>query len=131
MLLDCSPSPSYLNESALLYAGEVFVPAAMDYLSLVGIKQVLELISTTSRLYDHSVRVSLVVPTFYDRRQRKSREVMGILRRHFPDRLADPIRFNVHLSEAPSYQEHIFEYRPRSNGAQDYARLVERVLKGV
>jgi chromosome partitioning protein len=130
VLLDCSPSLCYMNESALLCAREVLVPASMDYLSLVGIKQVLDLIQVTGRSYDHPIEVSLILPTFYDRRQRKSQEVMAILRQHFPDKLADPVRYNVRLSEAPSYQEHIYEYDPRSIGAQDYTRLVARVMNG-
>lgn len=130
VLLDCSPSLSHLNESALVYASEVFVPVSMDYLSLVGVKQVFHLIDATSRTYERAAGVSLIIPTFYDHSQRKSHEVMDILRRHFPDRLAGPIRCSERLSEAPSYQEHIYEYDPRSTGAQDYARLVQQVMDG-
>jgi chromosome partitioning protein len=114
----------------LLYASEVFVPASMDYLSLVGIKQVFEMIDTTTRTFHQAASVTMIIPTFYDRRLRKSHEVMDILNRHFADRIAPPIRHNVRLSEAPSYQEHIYEYDPKSIGAQDYGRLVKKVLNG-
>ena len=33
----------------------------------------------------------------------------------------------ISLAEAPVYQKTVYEYAPRSNGAQDYAQLVELV----
>jgi chromosome partitioning protein len=130
ILLDCSPSLNYLNESGILYARELFVPVSMDYLGLVGIRQVLECTQTMTRTHREQIDLSLVIPTFYDGRQRKSREVLTILHEHFPGKVADPIRYNVRLSEAPSYQEHIYEYDPHSTGASDYAGLTERVING-
>ena len=62
-----------------------------------------------------------VVPTFLDRRVRKSQEIMEQLATYYPAQLCQPIRYNVRLSEAPGYRQHIFEYAPTSPGAQDTA----------
>jgi chromosome partitioning protein len=40
------------------------------------------------------------------------------------------VRYNVRLSEAPGFGQHIFEYAKKSNGAADYARLAQRLAKG-
>jgi chromosome partitioning protein len=128
ILLDCSPSLNYLNESGVLYARELFVPVSMDYLGLVGIRQVLEFTQTMMRTHRETIDLSLVIPTFYDERQRKSREVLAVLHEHFPGKVADPIHYSVRLSEAPGYVEHIYEYDPGGVGARDYERLAERVL---
>jgi chromosome partitioning protein len=46
---------------------------------------------------------------------------------HYPAQLCRPIRYNVRLSEAPGYRQHIFEYAPTSPGAEDYRTLTERI----
>jgi chromosome partitioning protein len=128
VLLDFSPSVSLVGESGLMLAKELIVPVEMNYLALVGIRQVIQTLGTTGQLPGYRVPLYLIVPTFHRRRLRKDREVMHILQRYFGDRLADPIRSDVRVAEAPSYGQSIFEYAPRCSGAKDYARLVERVL---
>ena len=128
VILDFSPSATLLSESGLLYVRELVVPVAMDYLALVGTRQVIETLKTTNRMSGHRVRFYLIVPTLYSARLRKDREVLNILRRYFADRVAEPIRVSVKLSEAPSYQKSIYEYASRSPGAIDYAHLVERIV---
>ena len=127
-ILDFSPSATLLSESGLLYVRELIVPVAMDYLALIGIRQVIETLRTIHRIPGHRVRFYLIVPTLYSARLRKDREIMRILRRYFAGKVADPIRVSVKLSEAPSHQKSIYEYAPRSSGAVDYAHLVERVV---
>jgi chromosome partitioning protein len=39
------------------------------------------------------------------------------------------IRTNVALAEAPASGQSIFEYAPKSTGAEDYMALAEEVLK--
>ena len=129
IILDFSPSASLLSENGLLYAQELVVPVSTRYMALVGTRQVIQTLKKIGRLPDHRVRLSLIIPTFYHAHWRNDCEVMEILQRYFADRIADPIRANVKLAEAPSHHKSIFEYAPRSYGAIDYARLVERVIQ--
>ncbi len=128
IILDYSPSVSLLSESSLLYIRELIVPVAMNYMALVGARQVIQTLKTVGRIPGHRVQLSMIVPTFYYARLRKDREIIETLQRYFAGKVANPIRANVKLSEAPSYQMSIYEYASRSYGAIDYARLVERVV---
>ncbi len=129
ILLDCAPTATWLSESALYAAREVFVPVSMEYLALVGARQVIIEVLRTRRLRPkYSTFISLVIPTFYDKRLRKTAEAMRILERYFPGAVSPPIRITVRLSEAPSHHQTIFEYDPGGRGAEDYNRLAERVL---
>ena len=130
VILDCAPSMSILTTSALAYADEVVIPISMEYLALVGVKQIIDNILRIGARTRHRVRISAVVPTFYQQNVRKNGEILGVLKAHFEGVLTDPIRTNVRLSEAPSHGQTIFEYSPRSHGAEDYRRLVERVAHG-
>ena len=58
-----------------------------------------------------------------------SHEVLRTLRRYFTDKVLTPIRINTRLKEAPAKQKTIFEYAPRSAGAQDYTKLVETIVE--
>jgi len=128
VIVDFSPSASILSESGLQYIRELIVPVAMSYLAMMGTRQVVETLREVGRIPGHRVCLYLIVPTLYSRRLRQDREVLGVLQRHFADRVTDPVRTNVKLTEAPSHHMTIYEYSPRSHGATDYGRLVERVL---
>lgn len=128
VLLDCAPSLNLLNQNAATFCEEAFVPVSMEYLSLVGVRQILENLSRVREVQGHAIDLTLVIPTFYDVRNRKSHEILDSLKKHFQERVADPIRSNVRLSEAASYHQDIFAFDPKSYGAQDYSRLVERVI---
>ena len=127
VVLDCAPSLSLLNQNALVYADSVIVPVSCDYLSLVGVKQVLRTISNVRKHLSHAVELLGVLPTFYDVRNRISHEALTALKKHFGDRCYPPIRVNTKLREAPSVKKTIFEYAPHCNGALDYLRLVDRL----
>ncbi len=127
IILDHSPSASLVNESGLFFTREIIVPVSMEYLALLGVRQVIGMMNSIASSLDNQVQIALVVPTFYDPRLRKDREIMEILQRHFGDRVTEPIHTNVCLSEAPGHRMSIYEYAPRSTGAVDYALLVERV----
>jgi chromosome partitioning protein len=125
VILDCGPSLSLMNQNALSYADEVVIPVTCDYLALVGVKQVLRTIKDIERHLHHAVRVSAVLPTFYDGRTRLAREVLSTLQGHFKERCLEPIRLNTRLAEAPSHSKTIFEHAPQSHGALDYNRVVD------
>jgi chromosome partitioning protein len=95
---------------------------------MVGVKQVLRTIKDVERHLHHTVRVSGVLPTFFDRRTRIGREVLDKLRNHFKERCLQPIRKNTRLAEAPSHRKTIFEYAPFSNGAEDYSKVVDWLI---
>ena len=121
IFLDCPPSMSILNLNALEYADEIFMPVTMDYLSLRGVKQVVESLP-------QGIEITKIIPTFYDQRTKKSQEILQDLKSFFKGKVTRPIRVNVRLSECASFHQTIFEYDRNSRGAQDYQRLAEETL---
>jgi chromosome partitioning protein len=127
VILDTAPSWDVLNVNALFYATEVMVPISMEVLSIQGLGEFHQSVTSIQR-YHEDLSLRYVVPTFYDRRVKKSDEILEQLRTYYDTRLCSPIRYNVRLSEAPGYGESIFEFSPTSSGADDYRQLVRRVL---
>tara|TARA_A100001015_G_scaffold309446_1_gene408928 strand:+ start:212 stop:952 length:741 start_codon:yes stop_codon:yes gene_type:complete len=127
ILLDCAPSMNLLNQNALLYSQEILLPVSMEYLALLGVKQLLKNIKILNKIFTKKLNISKVIPTFFDIRNKKSKDIIESLRRVFPDYLSTPIRNSVKLSEAPGFKRTIFEYDPNSYGAEDYIKLVKEV----
>jgi chromosome partitioning protein len=129
IVVDCSPSLSLLNQNALVFSSSVLCPVACDYLSLVGVRQVVKTIKNVNRLLAHPVALWGVLPTHYDRRARICNEALETLREHFQERCLSPIRAAIRVKEAPSQGKTLFEYDPDSDVAKDYWALVERVSR--
>lgn len=129
IIMDCAPSLSLLNQNALAFAREVVVPVSCDYLSLVGVKQILRTLRHVNDVLLHPIEVLGVLPTFYDVRNRISKEAVKALTDYFKDRVLPPIRVNARLKEAPSHKKTIFEYAPDSHGAHDYYAVVDVLIK--
>lgn len=130
ILLDCSPSLSLLNQNALVFAEGILVPVACDFLSLVGVRQVIKTVKNVNSLLHHPVQIHGVLPTFYDARARICRDAWGTLKEHFGERCFQPIRSNTRVKEAPAQGKTIFEHAPDSHAANDYQRVVERLVTG-
>lgn len=130
VLLDCSPSLSLLNQNALVFADGILVPVACDFLSLVGVRQVIKTVKNVNSLLHHPVQIHGVLPTFYDARARICRDAWGTLKEHFGDRCFQPIRSATRIKEAPAQGKTIYELAPDSNAARDYQRVVERLITG-
>ena len=130
VIVDCSPSLSLMNQNALVLADSVLVPVACDYLSLVGVRQVIKTVKNVNTLLRHPLQIWGVLPTFYDARARICTEALDTLRTHFGDRCLAPIRATTKLKEAPAQARSIFEHAPGTHGAEDYAALVEALTSG-
>jgi len=129
IVIDCAPALSLMNQNVLVYADSVLVPVSCDYLSLVGVRQVLRTIKNVRELLSHEVELLGVLPTFYDVRNKISREAVEALTEHFKERCLPPVRVNTRLKEAPRSKQTIFESAPDSNGAADYRTLVSYIEK--
>ena len=131
VVLDCSPSLSLLNQNALVFADAVLVPVACDFLSLVGVRQVVKTIKNVNALLHHPVEIWGVLPTFYDSRARVCRDALETLEKHFGERCLPPIRQATRIKEAPAASKTLFEHAPNSTAAGDYARIVDLVIEGL
>lgn len=125
VMVDCPPSSGLLAMNALLAADDLVIPVSCDYLSLEGLAGLMRTLMRVEKGLGVFTRKFIAV-TRFNQRRRLPRDVLDKLREYFPGQvLRTPIRDNVALAEAPGFAKTIFEYRPASNGAQDYAALAE------
>ncbi|MCS6898744.1 MAG: AAA family ATPase [Polyangiaceae bacterium] len=124
VIVDCSPSLSLLNQNALCLVDSILVPVACDYLSLVGMRQVIKTVKNVNQLLHHPVRIWGVLPTFYDSRAKICNEALDHLRQHFGPRCLKPVRQAIRIKEAPAKGQTIFEFAPGTAPVEDYLHVV-------
>lgn len=66
----------------------------------------------------------------YDNRKVLNRDVVKTIKKYFGPLVFETIiRDNVTLAEAPAKRKDIFEYSPKSIGAEDFLNLCKEILK--
>lgn len=129
VLIDCPPALGLLSLNALAAVDEVIIPVQSEYLALHGVRQLLDTIDQVRQIYNPSLEVGGVLICLHDNRRRLARAVSDTIRAYFGELVFDSvIRSNVALAEAPSCGQTIFEYAPKSSGAEDYESLAKEVL---
>jgi chromosome partitioning protein len=128
VLVDTAPAWDTLMVNALFYAEEVLIPVSLEVMALQGLIEFVRLLEPIQK-YNSSLALRYILPTFMDRRVKKSEEILAQLQGYYGDLVCEPIRYNVRLSEAPGYGQTIYEYAPASAGANDYRQLAERILR--
>lgn len=126
VILDTAPGWDALTIATLFYATELLCPVSLEAMALQGLVEFAKRIESIQR-YRPGITLRYVLPTFYDRRVKKSDEILDQLKTHYGQRTCPPVRYNVRLSEAAAHKQTIYEYNPKSAGAEDYQKLTERI----
>lgn len=129
VVIDCPPALGLLSLNALAAVEQVIIPVQSEYLALHGVRQLLDTIDQVRSIYNPALIVGGVLICLHDNRKRLARVVSDTIRAYFGDLVFDTvIRTNVSLAEAPASGQTIFEYAPKSSGAEDYAALAKEIL---
>ena len=127
VLIDTSPAWDALTINALFYCSEVLTPVSLEVLSLNSLAEFSQRLEGV-RKFNPELRHAYLLPTFADGRVKKSKEIMGQIEKHYKEIVCSPVRYCSRISEAAGFGQTIFEYAPRSAGAQDYKTIVKRVM---
>ena len=126
VIVDTAPGWDPIIVNVLFYVTEVLTPVSLEVMTLQGLVEFLKNMSSIQK-YNKDVSLSYILPTFLDKRVRKSNGILNKLEDLYGDNVCNPIRYNVRLSEAPANGQTIYEFAPGSNGAQDYRDLVRKI----
>jgi chromosome partitioning protein len=130
VLLDCPPSLGLLNQNAILYAKEAFIPVSTDYLGVDALHKMIKEIQTINNIFDHNCEVRMIIPTLFDGRTKSGKANLQLIKERYATiPIADPIRMNSKIKEMAEKGKPIFTLAKSSHGSEDYALLVEKVAK--
>ena len=128
IIIDCPPSLGILTSSALRVSQHLIIPIEANPLSLDGLNRMIETLDSIRR---EGSRLSIlgIIPCRANPRRRIHKEILADLEKMFPGKIAPAIRENVALAEAPARGQPITLYAPDSNGAADYRRVAQWLLR--
>jgi chromosome partitioning protein len=127
VVIDGPPSLGLSVTAMLVAATEVVVPVALTYLALDGCAEVARSVERIAEEHHRpSLRVSAVVPMMH-RRTALAEAVRERLEAYFPGRVTPPLGISVAIDEAQSHGKTVWDYAPRSRGAQMMSAVAEAV----
>jgi len=130
VLFDCPPEFGRLTSAALSLSDYLLIPCVSTWLGLRSIEQMVEFIDSHSRdAHIASEQVGIVM-TFYTTRRSGPELIRQDAKKLFRGRLLRTyIRERTELDYSQQEHKSVFEYLPRSDGAEDYSSLAKEVIK--
>ena len=129
VILDTPPTLGSLTLNGLTAADKLLVPVTTQVLSLSGVAQLMQTVDKVRENLNPQLELLGLIASRVDMRTLHAQDVIGALEESFGEKLLKTrIRENIRLAEAPSFNESIFQYRPKSGAADDYRSLAQEVL---
>jgi chromosome partitioning protein len=129
ILIDTPPAMGLLTVNALAAAQELLIPVQCQYLSLRGVRGLLETIWRVHERLNPSLALLGVVPTMYRPESTHAQEVIAELRAVFDDKVfAPPIPDAEDVALAPVTHQSVLSYRSASAAAAAFRTLAEAIL---
>ena len=126
VLIDTPPSLGVLTVNALAAAQELLIPVQCQYLSLRGVRALLETVWLVHEHMNPELDLLGVLITMYRENSTHSQEVVAELRSVFEDKVFEPMIDDTDsVAEAPVAMKSVLAYDPSSSAAQAYRRLAE------
>lgn len=129
ILLDCPPSLGLLTINALTCTDSVLIPMQCEFFSLEGLSHLLNTLELIKDNLNKNLRISGIVLTMYDKRNRLTEQVEHDVREFLENMVYNAIiPRNVRLSEAPSHGMPAIVYDSKCNGSAAYLRFSKEFL---
>lgn len=129
-IIDCPPSLGFHLVNALTTTTDVIIPIQPEPLALDGIGQLWETIQVVRAELNPALKVLGILPTrVIDNTSLHSQLMKEIYGMFGADMFECYIRQNTAVAESTAAHQPIFDYAPRSSGAEDYSGFVKEVLR--
>lgn len=131
ILLDCPPNLGTLTLNALCAADHLLVPSDMSVLALEGVTDIVGTVETLRTRLDRQLEICGIVATRFDKRATQMNET---IEQSFRDLYGDRL-LNTHIPQTSSINkahmvgQPIFDFDPRSPGAEAYAALADELAQ--
>lgn len=132
VIIDCMPSLSMITTNALATADEVIIPVQSQYLSAMGMGNLLEIISKVRKQINKELKVGGVLQTLVDKRTKLPNIIRDEIEKNYGDivKLYDTqIPYAIKTAESTSRGKSIFAYDKTGKVATAYLSFAKEVLK--
>jgi chromosome partitioning protein len=131
IIMDTPPSLSLLTINVFAAASELVVPCQTHPYAYKALEDLFDTISDIREEINPDIRISGIVPTFFDQRTKISRDILERLQTddRYKDLLYDTaIRVNTTITDSCDQGRPVVFYRRSSYGARDYMALAREFM---
>lgn len=131
IIIDTPPALNLLTINAYVASTGIIIPMEPEILSLVGISQLRDTFITVQRSYNPELKVIGILMNKFNHRLRLHREVLDMAKEVAQQLdtqvFASKVRASVDVAAAPAHGQSILAFKPKSNPAMDYRKIVDVV----
>jgi len=130
IFIDCPPSLGILTINALIACSEIIVVVLAQFLATKGLNTIIGVVAKINKNLNPTLKILGLLLTQTNRTV-LSQTINDLVKKHYTYKVFDAhIRQNVNLAEASTQAMDIFQYSPKSLGAEDYMNLSKEILHG-
>lgn len=133
-IIDCPPSLSLLTVNSLVASDSILIPLEAKFFSLSALDSITNIFIQIKENLNPKLEILGLFFNAYNPRLILSQNVAEEVIKRFGDALLKTnIRSSVSISEAstPPNSTHVFEYAPKTNGADDFSSLGKEILNRI
>ncbi|MDX6768256.1 MAG: ParA family protein [Elusimicrobiota bacterium] len=129
IIIDCPPSLGLLTVNALNAADKIIIPIQGEYYAMEGLAQFTSAVDRVKSALNPRLAVEGGVLTMFDSRMTLSNQVKEEVGKFFAETMFTTIiPRNIRIAEAPGFGQSIFQYDPKSRGAEAYLAFAREFL---
>lgn len=131
IIIDCPPSLGILSYNAMVASNYIIIPVMTDYLSMRGIKLLLDTISSVKDGPNSKLQILGIIPTIHESNSIHCKQVLNTLINSFSNKykVFKPVNKSVKFKEAPVSGKSILSYSPDTPGAKTYKKIAMELIK--
>jgi chromosome partitioning protein len=132
VLIDCPPSLGTLSTNSLVAANHFIVPMQAENFAFIGLDRIMLISEKVKKRMNPSLDLAGILFVKLAPRTKFSQAVIQSLseNQNFAGKLFNTyIRQDISLMESGAFKQNVFDYAPKSRGADDYLDLAKEILK--
>ena len=132
ILFDVAPSISLLQTCAIMYSQRIFVPVAMDPLSLQGAAASLQTSQTLGNIYARDIRTVALLPVMVDRRMQMTTVILKSLddlAKHNRVPILPHIRVDSSVNKSSRTKQYLQDFDPKGKAILDYTDAFDHLME--
>lgn len=132
ILIDCAPSLGTFAISSLVAADYYLVPMQAENFAFIGLDKIIQITDKVKKRMNPKIDMGGILFVKFSTRTKFGKAVIKSLSNNerFKEKVFETkIRTDISLMESTAFGQNIFDYAPRSRGAEDYLDLAKEIIK--
>ncbi len=132
ILVDCAPSLGTFAISSLVAADYYIVPMQAENFAFIGLDKIIQITDKVKKRMNPKIEMGGILFVKFSTRTKFGKAVIKSLSENerFKHKVFDTrIRTDISLMESTAFGQNIYDYAPRSRGAEDYLDLAKELLQ--